>query len=103
MDKTNEIISAVVTQIEGITDKFYQHSDKKRFFYFDEILKKLLELANCLSLEGEKGQHYLEEGTFLSVLSEITKALEQKDETLLADILQYDLLELLTEMKADFI
>ncbi len=102
MNETKNILSSLIEQVKDVIDKFYQHSTRKRFIYFDDILKQLLELANHLSLEGELGQHYLEEGRLLSVLTEMAKALEQKDETLLADILQYDLLELLTEMEKDF-
>lgn len=102
MNETKNILSSLIEQVKDVIDKFYQHSTRKRFIYFDDILKQLLELASHLSLEGELGQHYLEEGRLLSVLTEMAKALEQKDETLLADILQYDLLELLTEMEKDF-
>lgn len=102
MNETKFILSVLITQIEDVINKFYQHSAKKRFAEFNDILKKLLELVNELSLSGETGQRYLEEGKFLSVLTEMSKALEQKDEILLADILQYDLLELLTEMEKDF-
>ena len=48
MNETKNILSSLIEQVKDVIDKFYQHSTRKRFIYFDDILKQLLELANHL-------------------------------------------------------
>lgn len=102
MEDINQVVESLIVQINEISDKFYQQSDKKRFHQFQDILSGLLTLTDCLEqLKQSTGKVYIEQDHYIEILTNAMNALEGQDETLLADILQYDLLEILMELKGN--
>lgn len=100
MEDTKQVIENLILQINEVTNKFYQQSDKKRFDQFQDVLNNLLRLTDGLEeLKQSTGKVYIEQNHYIEVLTNAMNALECQDETLLADILQYDLLEILIDLE----
>lgn len=100
MEDVKQVIENLILQINEVTNKFYQQSDKKRFDQFQDILDNLLKLTDGLEeLKQSTGKAYIEQNHYIEVLTNAMNALECQDETLLADILQYDLLEILIDLE----
>lgn len=98
--ETTALIDNITTQIEEVSDLFYQHKDHEGYVKLNDTIGFLLELAEQLKqLVAEQTEISLNEQEFLSVLNEALAALEEKDTVLLSDILQYDLTEQLDAMK----
>ena len=80
-------------KIEETTDLFYQQKVNEAYESFIQLLPQISVFAESLSEEEKREE-------LLGVLAPALEALEQKDSILLADILQYELLEILEDLEA---
>lgn len=86
------IIDIINEMINLVTDDFYRQKENEGYKQLNELILTLIEFNNELSLETKYDKEISE---LKRILGEALSALEKKDTVLLADILEYDLKELL--------
>lgn len=98
----NTAIAAIDLTIESITatnDCFYQGKSDEGYKRLQPCLTNIMVALNTLTQQNIT----FDNDGFNVALSEALTAMEQKDVTLMADILQYDIIEKLEEIKASLI
>ncbi len=88
IDNTKNIIT-------GITELLYQQKPSEALVVMDSMLNAITELS--VNLSRTDGIPEEDKGKLVVVLGEALSAMEKKDYVLLADILQYDMTDLLDE------
>lgn len=92
-------ISNTVEKINNVLELFYQQKDKEAFDKFETVI---LEISKAVDeLEQYKNKHCdfdVDEIKICNILTEAMNALQEKDNILMADILQYDFVEYLSEL-----
>jgi len=95
VDKLDDVIQT----IDLNTDLFYQNKINEGYSCLDKTLGKISEaIEEIIKYQASSGQD-IQGDKIIKILTEALKALEKKDSLLLADILQYDLKELLVEIR----
>lgn len=85
-----ENIQAVMEEIGQVTDLLYQEKIDEGYEKLTVLIRNIMTLTADITDEAEQAG-------FVAVLSPALEAMEHKDYTLLADVLQYDLVEKLEE------
>lgn len=88
MDKTK--VQAVIDEIGVVSELLYQEKLSEGYGKLSSLMRDVMALTADITDEAEQAD-------FVKVLQPALKALEEKDVTLLADILQYDLTTKLEE------
>lgn len=90
---TAELIQQIIDTLKEITDKFYLQDEMEGYRLLRESLDLIATIMERLlsnSIEDQVPELYQE---IIQYLNEALQAMEAKDTILLADILQYELLE----------
>lgn len=96
-------IDDAIQIIEINTDLFYQNKIDEGYKYLDNTLVKISEaIEEVIKYQDSSGQDIQGE-RIVGILTEAMKALEMKDALLLADILQYELKEILDEVRNELL
>lgn len=88
MDK-NEV-RAVIEEIGSVTELLYQENFSEGYSQLAALLRRIIALTAGITEEAEQA-------SFVEILKPALEAMEARDATLLADILQYDLTAKLEE------
>ncbi|MGG4037819.1 hypothetical protein [Heyndrickxia ginsengihumi] len=96
-------------QVEALVDVFYQHADEEAWQSFSNFLEGLQWLNQSITITDQneqKPKNWMQvlaaTVSLQEVLLNLADALENKDEVLIADILQYEILPLLQRMQEEF-
>ncbi|MDD5948270.1 MAG: hypothetical protein PUC39_00825 [Lachnospiraceae bacterium] len=73
-------------EIQDVAELFYQQKNTEGYQRLNQLLQDLSAYVGTITEEEQQME-------FLEALKEALDAMEQKDTTLLADILQYELIE----------
>jgi hypothetical protein len=96
-------IDDAIQIIELNTDLFYQNKIDEGYKYLDSTLVKIsVAIEEVIKYQENSGQDIQGE-KIVGILTEAMDALEKKDTLLLADILQYELKELLEEVRSELL
>ncbi len=93
-----EKIKVIISEINGVTDMLYQQRQSEAFQKFSTFLSELTTISEQFFSLKNQGSLEFDEKNYLRILTEAMNALETRDDVLLADILNYDLIELLEEI-----
>lgn len=93
-----EQISLMIREIIEVTDDLYQEKLNRGYSKLNSMLGKLTELADQLYSLSREDKLDFDEHRFLENLTRAMKAMEEKDNVLLSDILTYDIGGQLLEM-----
>lgn len=97
-DLINSIEQAKVS-IENTTEKLYQNKTEEGYAQLNDTLIVLSNTVNNIFNYKQQGNEIgIEENQLIEVLTEAMNSMENKDTILLADILQYELKELLDKI-----
>lgn len=98
MENLKSSIQEGIMAIESNTVLFYQQKPQEGFRQLDTTLSILMDTVNkILKYQSGKEEKIFEDQIFNAVLAEAMKAIEKKDIVLLADILIFEVSELLQE------
>ncbi len=98
MGRLDEKLYRVVKSIEETTLSFYQNDVKEGYRRLDNTLQQLDTILEEVGLLRSQGAMFeLDENEILMHLTEAMVALEQRDTSLLSDILCYEIKPLLEE------
>ena len=96
MGLSKEALRILKKQIQANADMFYQQNNKEAFELFGKLLNEISTLSvQIFELKNSNPAVEFDENKYLSILTDAMNALESRDEVLLADIINYDLLEIL--------
>lgn len=96
-------IDDAIQVIDFNTDLFYQNHIDEGYKHLDNTLVKIsAAIEEVIRYQSDSGQDVQGERV-VEILTEAMKALEKKDALLLADILQYDLKEILENVKSELL
>lgn len=96
-------IDDAIQIIDYNTDLFYQNKIEEGYKHLDNTLVKISDaIEEVIRYQNDSGQDIQGEKV-VGILTEAMKALEMKDALLLADILQYDLKEILEDVRNDLL
>lgn len=96
-------IDDAIQLIDINTDLFYQNKLDEGYKLLDITLIKISDaIEEVIKYQDNSGQDIQGE-KIVGILTEAMKALEKKDTSLLADILQYELKELLEEVRSELL
>lgn len=88
MEKTK--VQAVIDEIGAVSELLYQENFTEGYAKLASLLREIIHMTADITDETEQA-------AFVAVLQPALEAMEAKDATLLADILQYDLVAKLEE------
>jgi len=103
MEKLKECLEHVKTEIPLVTELLYQQQITAGMSRMNTLLTKVYELATVFEEMNKERDILLKIDltSYVGILGEAMGAMEAGDYTLLADILQYDLMEYLDKVEAD--
>ena len=95
MEQLKDIIINTKDNIEQVTEMFYQGKNQEGFLKLIDVIDSLTCIVN--EIEELDKEHKLNNETIVltSLLNEATEALINKDTVLLADILKYDIADVI--------
>lgn len=79
----------LITELQTIADEFYQNKMKEGIAKMPDLVRKLSEFVPCL--------HSNQQEPFLVILKGIMEAMETKNYIMLADMLIFDVKEMIEE------
>lgn len=77
----------LLDQIQEISDKFYQNKEQDGVILMPALIQKLTEVVNAIPQE--------QQNLYYAGIKNLLEAFESKNYVLVADILVYDILELI--------
>ncbi|MDI9508282.1 MAG: hypothetical protein QM217_00430 [Bacillota bacterium] len=96
-------IDEAIGLIDINADLFYQNKIDEGYRQLDNTLVKISEaIEEVIKYQDQSGQDIQGEKV-VGILTEAMKALEMKDTSLLADILQYELKEIFEEVRSELL
>jgi len=88
------VINQVKDEIEKVTEALYQQKERAAYNLLNMALPTIAKaVEEIFAWQTEQGREESEKQEIVQVLTQAMQAMEQKDTVLLADILQYELLE----------
>lgn len=100
MESLKDIIETAIKAIEGNARLFYQQKSQEGFAELDSTLNILMQAINqVLNYQSGKDEKLADEQLLNLILTQAMKAMEDKDIVLLADILVYEINQILEECK----
>ncbi len=101
MDQTIVYIDKVSELVKAISELFYQQKNKEALAAMPSLLDGIMNLTTMIAEKEGISEESTQE--LVKVMGESLVAMEKKDYVLLADILQYDMIETLDRYKALFV
>lgn len=99
MSKEKEQILETLNKVQEIVDLFYQQNDKDALEKFAVTLEDMTKaIDNLAAYKKENSQFEMDEVKIFNILNEAMEALQSDDKVLMADILQYDFIEYISEL-----
>ncbi len=96
MGLSKETLCTLMKQIQANADMFYQQNNQEAFELFGKLINEISTLSvHIFELKQSNPTIEFDENKYLSILTDAMNALEARDEVLLADIINYDLIEIL--------
>lgn len=102
MDELYNMLHHTSISIQEVADLLYQQQMTEGMQKLNDLLIEITELSGLLIEKTREETKDFDEQKFLTTLTEAMEALKESDYVLLADILQYDLLEQLSEIHEKF-
>ena len=100
MSRQKEIIESTIEDIKDTVDLFYQQKDAEALKKFEIVIGGMMNSMDALvEYRNENESFEFDEQRISNTLTEAMNALQDGDLVLLADILQYDFLEYMQELK----
>ncbi len=97
MEQFKQLIEETVEQIKKVTELLYQQKNDEAFKIFQETLTLFTQVADHMfQLQWVTEDDKL---AYMNKLREAMEAMEAQDSILLSDILQYEIMEFLEELK----
>lgn len=93
-------IEIIKEEIQQVADLFYQQKNVAGMSQMNILLSELSRFAEILFEKIQDGSVEFDIKRYVNVLSDAMNAMEVKDITLTADVLQYDLMELFDEFES---
>lgn len=100
MELLTEYMNDIEKNIIMITEFFYQNNNQEALVCMPELLDGILKMAGILETLENISEEDKQE--FVKILTEALKAMEEKDYVLLADILQYDMIDKIEKIRNMF-
>lgn len=100
MNEIIGIIDETGANIKQITELFYQNNEQQALGIMPVLLDNILKVTGALDICENISEE--DKNEMLKILTEALNAMEEKDYVLLADILQYDMMDVLTGFKEMF-
>ena len=94
-----QALEQLTTAIQTTTELFYTQHEAEGYQAFGMLLGPMSTVLDKLFAAHGAGVIELDEQELLRLLTEAMNAMEQRDGVLLADILQYDFLDQMEQMK----
>lgn len=91
-----ESIVILKEEIEQISTSFYQRRDSEAYRALNKLIEKMLDFMKKLGTITDKYTEMMN-----LILTEALKALQNKDGVLIADLLKYDLDEILNQINVE--
>lgn len=101
MDQTIVLIDKVSELVKAISELFYQQKNQEALAAMPGLLDGIMNLSALISEKEGISEESKKE--LVKVMGDSLVAMENKDYVLLADILQYDMIETLDGYKALFV
>ena len=100
MDTLQKSLDIAIERIDENTKLFYQNKTQIGYKELDETLRLIgIFIDEYLKYQEDLGVDKTDETKLIEILSNAMNALEQQDGLLLSDILQYELMEMLIEIR----
>lgn len=90
------MIDEIIEMIDNVSDMFYKQRELQGYDMLNQLIGKLVKLTQSL---GDGTENKENNDKLIECLSQALVALEEKDSVFLSDILSYDLVDLLKEIK----
>jgi len=97
MDKIKTNIDNVLKTLDEIMNMFYVGNDSEGYIKLNETLITMLMLIEYIEKSDKLEE--VDINKIENILKDCVEALEEKDTVLLADIIQYDLIDALKEIQ----
>lgn len=94
----DQLIETVQIQIEEVTDNFYQQRTQEGYQALIHVIDSITEIMDIIEKNEEVSEFMDENKKLLSSLQSIIEAMTNQDTVLLADILKYDVSEILNKI-----
>ena len=99
MSEEKEQILETVNKIQEVVDLFYQQNDKEALEKFAVTIEDMIKaIDNLAAYKAENAQFEMDEVKIFNMLNEAMEAFQSDDKVLMADILQYDFIECISEL-----
>ena len=99
----NDIImyaDEITGNIKEITALFYQNNNQQALESMPVLLDNIIKMTSVLDVNENVSED--DKNELVKVLTEALKAMEERDYVLLADVLQYDMMDVLNKFKNMF-
>lgn len=94
MPELKDMLKVAINDVKSTTDLFYQQKEHDAYVKFNTALESISSVVEKLFfMYNETGFPEFSQEDFMLNLNNAMNALQEKDAVLLADVLQYDLLE----------
>lgn len=101
MDQTIVYIDKISELVKAISELFYQQKHQEALAVMPDLLDGIMNLTNMLA--GKEGVTEESKNELVKVMGDSLMAMEKKDYVLLADVLQYDMIETLDRYRDMFV
>lgn len=91
-----EEIKTIIKQIDETVVLLEQCKDKKAYTFMSQVIQLLNPLLPSI-IQNENNEIYIDQNKFIDILTKTLGAMEHKDNLFLADMLQYELKEMLSK------
>ena len=98
MEHNNINIKELISQIEEITEFFYQQKNNSGYQKLIPVIDSLTKVVDEISELEQESSLVEKKDRFKGILNDAMEAMVNNDTILLADILKYDISEILTEV-----
>lgn len=101
MNELKERINILIESMTEVTELFYQQKNKEGYTKFSMTIELIASIVeNIFLYKKDNPDIEINENEITESLRNAMQAMEEKDTVLLADILQYELIEKLNEIKS---
>lgn len=97
MEKRSDGIMKLSEKVKIVTQSFYQQQNEQGYQLLIELIDMIIEFLNKYENVNTQEANELLNNKLANSCNEIIEALENKDNVLIADILNYDILEILSQ------
>lgn len=99
MDNLKENINALLTELDGTTELFYQQKLQEAYQNLQGVIGQMMETVDKVYLyKQEQPDFPLDEEGLMGALKETVSVMEEQDAVLVADVLKYEVMEKFQEI-----